>query len=82
MLRYRPLSKAHSIDSLFISLNNMCGIRHYTLNNSSIGSVAGFPVRLLSLRARIKINSSVDYAFVIFSNSQQYVERYTEIRPQ
>ena len=59
MLRYRPLSKACSIDNLFISLNNTCGIRHCTLNNSSgFGSVAGSPIRqLLSLRARIKINS-------------------------
>jgi len=58
MLRYHPLSKARSIDNLFISLNNTCGIRHYTLNNSSVGSVAVSPIRqLLSLRARIKINS-------------------------
>jgi len=58
MLRYRPLSKARSNDSLFISLNNTCDIRHCTLNNSSVGSVAESPVKqLLSLRARIKINS-------------------------
>ena len=57
MLRYHPLSNACSIDSLFISLNNRCGIRHYTLYNSSVGSIAESPVRqLLSLHIRIKIN--------------------------
>jgi len=34
MLRYRPLSRARSIDSLFILFNNTCGIRHCTLNNT------------------------------------------------
>jgi len=48
MLKYRPLSRARNIDSLFISFNITCGIRHCTLNNVISGSRVGSPSKQLS----------------------------------
>jgi len=71
IMKYRPLSKARSIDSLFISFNDTCGIRHCILNISIADFSAKFPIRQLLSCAWSYQNqfvTSVDHhASVIFA---------------
>jgi len=79
ILRYRPLSKVHSMDNLLTLFNMMWDIRYFILNNSNSVSVIGFPLKRLSFRARIIINSWWSLKSIIFVKVQQHVERHTKV---